>query len=562
MKDVNGRVTLETRADLPPTAISLGGTAWNRTGSWKFLEPFYKDLTPPCANACLTGLDVVAMMSAVEAGRWDDAARVVLDVNPFPSVTGRACPHPCEQPCNRKAYGGGVSIRAVERQVGDHKLAADVRPELPPAVHPRVHVVGSGPAGLSAAVALRRLGHPVTVHEAAPEAGGLLRYGIPAYRVPTEVVRAEVAWVRSLGIEVKTGHRLVRRELDALGPTILAVGFGRSRALGIPGEDLPGVHDGLPLLAAVRRGEPVRLGATAAVIGGGNTALDVVRSLKRLGTAGTVFYRRTAREMPAFRHEVEEAKEEGIAFEFLVAPERIEPAPGGRLRLTLVRMELGPKDASGRAKPVRKPGSEFTVEVDAVVKALGEVLDEEALPEGLATADGRITTDEGGRAGEGLRFAAGDCAGRLGATVSEAIRSGRLAAHAMHAALTGEAVPAASPLADKGSDPEVAKFKLLHMARFAKAPPHAPPVADATTRAAAFAPVEGGLGEADARAEASRCFKCGTCVECDVCYQLCPDIAISKRPEGGYAIDLAHCKGCGVCVEECPRAAVHMRKSS
>jgi len=562
MKDVHGRVTLETRGDLPPTAISLGGTAWNRTGSWKFLEPFYKNLTPPCAHACLTGLDIVAMMSAVEAGRWDDAVRVVMDVNPFPAITGRACPHPCEQPCNRKAYGGGVSIRAVERQVGDHKLAADVRPELPPTVHARVHVVGSGPAGLAAAVALRRLGHPVTVHEAAPEAGGLLRYGIPAYRLPAEVVRAEVAWVQRLGIEVRTGHRLARREIDALGPTLLAVGFGRSRPLGIPGEDLRGVHDGLPLLAAIRRGEPVPVGGTAAVIGGGNTALDVVRSLKRLGTDATVWYRRTAREMPAFRQEVEEAKEEGVPFEFLVAPVRIEPAPGGRVRLTLVRMELGPKDASGRAKPVPKAGSEFAVEVDAVVKALGEVLDEEALPAGVAAADGKVVTDDAWRTGDAERFAAGDCAGRFGYTVSEAVRSGRLAAHAMHAQLTGEAVPAASPLADQGADPEIAKFKMLHLAHFAKEGAHVPPVAAADARSAGFDPVEGALGTDAARAEAARCFKCGTCVECDVCYQFCPDIAIQKGPEGGYTIDLAHCKGCGVCVEECPRAAIHMRKSS
>ncbi|MCC7140307.1 MAG: FAD-dependent oxidoreductase [Planctomycetes bacterium] len=562
MKKTDGRVQFETRGDLPATAQSLGGTSWNRTGSWKFLEPLYKDLTPPCSHVCLTGLDVVAMMHKVEQGDWDGAARVALDVNPFPAVTGRVCPHPCEQPCNRKAYGGGVVVHAVEAAVGDHKLAKAVRPELPEAVHPRVHVVGSGPAGLSAAVALRRLGHPVTVHEAAPEAGGLLRYGIPAYRLPTEVVRAEVAWVRSLGVEIETGRRLAREEIEALGPTIFAVGFGRSRPLGIPGEDLPNVLDGMSFLAGVRRGEETGLGAEVAVVGGGNTAMDVARTLRRLGTRTTVWYRRTEREMPAFRLEVDEAKEEGVGFRFLAAPVRVEASPTGRLLVTFVRMELSGKDASGRSKPVPVAGDEVTVEVDALVKALGEVLDDEVVPRGAATRDGRVGVAPDGHAGEAEAFPAGDCADGTGATVSEAIRGGRLAAHALHAELTGQAVPAAAPLADRGVDPAVAKFKQLNVARFRKEAPHAPDVVAPGERVASFAPVEGRLPAADAVAEAARCFKCGTCVECDVCYHLCPDMAISKKPGGGYVIDLAHCKGCGVCAQECPRAAIELRKST
>jgi NADPH-dependent glutamate synthase beta subunit-like oxidoreductase len=557
----DGRVRFESREDLPPTAISRAGTTWNATGSWKFLEPVYRDLTPPCSHACLTNLDVVAMMRAVEANDWDRAARVVLEVNPFPSVTGRVCPHPCEQPCNRKAYGGGVSVRAVERQVGDHKLGAGIRPDLPDAAFPRVHVVGSGPAGLSAAVALRRLGHPVTVHEAAPEPGGLLRYGIPAFRLPAEVVQAEVRWTAGLGVEFRTGRRLARQEIEALGPTMLAVGYGSSRSLGIPGEGLPGVHDGLSLLAAVRRGEPPALGPTAAVVGGGNTALDVARSLLRLGTKPVVWYRRTAREMPAFRAEVEEAKEEGVAFEHLAAPVRVERSEGGRLLLTLVRMELGPPDASGRARPVPKPGSEFSVEVDAVVKALGETLDEGVLPGGARAEGGRVATDDRWLTGAAHVAATGDCAGRLGATVSEAIRAGRLAAHALHEDLTGRGAPPRSPLHDRGVAPDVAKFKDLNVAWFRKEAPAPHDVLAPAARATTFEPVEGGLGAHGAVAEAARCFKCGTCVECDNCFHFCPDVAISRKPGGGYVIDLAHCKGCGVCVEECPRAALHLRKS-
>ncbi len=562
MKTQGGRIQFENREELPPTAISLTGTAWNKTGSWKYLSPQYENLTPPCSNVCLTNLDVVSMMRQVERGDWDAAVRVCFEVNPFPAITGRVCPHPCEQPCNRKAMGGGISVRAVEREVGDHKLRHDVRPDLPPASHARVHVVGSGPAGLAAAVALRRLGHPVTVHEAAPEPGGLLRYGIPEYRLPTEVVRGEVAWVSRLGVEFKTGQRLTREGIEALGPTILAVGYGRSRALGIPGEALPGVHDGLHLLAAIRRGEAPSAGRTAAVIGGGNTAIDVARSLLRLGTKTIVCYRRTAREMPAFRQEIDEGKEEGVQYEFLTAPVKVEATDGGRLRLTLIRMELGAPDASGRAKPVPKAGSEYSIEVDSVVKALGETLDDAILPEGAAVDGGHVAIDEDWETGHEGVFASGDCAGRLGATVSEAIRSGRLAAHALHAELTGTSVPAARPLADRGANPEVAKYKQLNVAWFEKEAPAPHEVLAPDLRVTTFSPVEGGLGPAGATHEATRCFKCGTCVDCDNCFHFCPDVAIAKKPGGGYVIDLAHCKGCGVCVEECPRAAIHLRKTS
>jgi len=562
MEQQDGKVTFESREDLPPTAISVGTTAWNRTGSWKFLEPFYRDRTPPCANVCLTGVDIARMMWQVEEGFWDDAVRTVIETNPFPAVTGRVCPHPCEQPCNRKALGGGVEIHAVERAVGDHKLRAGVRPDLPVAALDRVHVVGSGPAGLSAAVALRRLGHAVTVHDAAPEAGGLLRYGIPAFRLPADVMRAEVAWVRSLGIDVRLGTRLLREDIEALGPTILAVGFGRSRPLGIPGEDLPGVVDGIRLLSAVRRGEDVACGADAAVIGGGNTAMDVARTLLRIGTRPVVWYRRTAREMPAFKEEVEQAKEEGIPLEFLCAPLRIEPSPGGRLLVTFVRMDLGPPDASGRAKPVVRAGSEFQVEVASVVKALGEVLDEEVLPAGARVDGGLVATDESWRTGHEGVHAAGDAAGRLGFTVGEAIRSGRLAAHALHAEMTGAPAPAADPLAERGTDPSVAKFRDLHTHGFAKEAPRVPAMLPPAERLRGFEAVERDLSPEDARYEAARCFKCGTCVECDTCLRYCPDFAIRRKTDGFYEIDLAHCKGCGVCVQECPRDAIHLRKST
>lgn len=418
MKETNGRIQFESREELPATAMSLGGTAWNKTGSWKFLEPAYQQLTPPCSHACLTDMDVVAMMRSVEAGDWDAAALAVLAVNPFPSVTGRTCPHPCETPCNRKAYGGGISVREVERQVGDHKLRHDVVPELPVERFERVHVVGAGPAGLSAAVALRRLGHPVTVHGAPPAAGGVLWCGSTTDGLPTDVVRAEVAWVQGLGVDFEAPGRFTRAQIEAMGPTIVSSGPTDRSA---PADDAAWL----------------------------------------------------------------------------------------------------PSDAWGSA----------------------------------GAADGLGMSGGGG--GE-----AAEAAARRGAAIPEAIRHGRLAAHTLHAERTGLAVPAADPLAEQGASPEIAKFKSLHMASFRREAPAPCEVLDGEMRLHSTTAVEHGLSRAGATVEATRCFKCGTCTDCDTCFHVCPDVAISKKPGGGYVIDLAHCKGCGVCVEECPRAALHFRKST
>jgi NADPH-dependent glutamate synthase beta subunit-like oxidoreductase len=563
VKITGGRVRFEVRGDLPPTAISAGTTDWNLTGSWKYLEPYYRDRTPPCSDRCLSGVDVVAMMRAAEEGRWERAVEAVLPANPFPSITGRVCPHPCMQPCNRKAWGGGVNVRAVEREVGDWKLRHRARPPLPPEDRPAVHVVGSGPAGLAAAVTLRRLGHPVVVHEAREEAGGLLRWGIPAFRLPVEVVRAEADWVRDLGVRIETGTPVARADYEGFGPTVLAFGLGASRSLGIPGEELPAVHDGIAYLAAARDGGAPDLGDRVAVIGGGNTALDVARTALRSGSAPVVHYRRSAREMPAFREEVEEAAEEGIEIRYLSAPVGIEARPGGGLLLTVVDMVLGEPDASGRARPVPKPGSEKVLEVDAVVKALGETLDASLLPEGVAAEGGAIRADGRWRTGRPGFFACGDATPALGNTVGEAIRSGRLCAVALHEEVTGTPLPADHPLkAVPDRDPGVAKFKDLNTAYFDKDPPASPPHLAPALRAGTFDPVEGALTPEEARYEAARCFKCGTCTECDTCYTFCPDFAIVKKPGGGYAIDLQYCKGCGVCAEECPRSAVHLRRST
>lgn len=419
MKIARGRVQFETRQDLPLSANSLGATDWNRTGSWKYLEPFHRDLTPPCSDRCLADVDVVAMMRRVEAGRWEEAVRGVLPANPFPAVTGRLCPHPCTAPCNRKAHGGGIDVRAVEREVGDWKLRHRVRPVLPPEILPSVHVVGSGPAGLAAAVTLRTLGHPVVVHEAAEEAGGMLRWSAPAFRLPIDVVHAEIEWVKDLGVRIQTSTPVLRDDYEGFGPAVLALGLGRSRGLGIPGEDLPGVHDACRFLADLRRGERPDLGQRVAVIGGGNTALDAARSLLRLGAEPVVIYRRSEREMPAFREAVAEAREEGIPFRFHEVPVALEPAKGGGLLLTIRGTVPGEPDESGRPRVLPGPGGVTVIEVDAVVKALGEELSEELLPRGVEAKGGVLVVDDRWRTGRPGLFACGEAAPGGGRSVAE-----------------------------------------------------------------------------------------------------------------------------------------------
>lgn len=562
MKKEKGKIVFEYQEELPLTAMSFETTQWNHTGSWKYLEPYYQDFTPPCVARCLSKTDIASMMRFVEESRWEDAVQTVLQTNPYPAITGRVCPHPCEQPCNRKAFGGGVSIRAVECAVGDYKLKHNIVPKMEPEKYPKVSIIGSGPAGISAAYYLRTLGHSVVVYEQNPLPGGLLRLGIPSFRLPMETVDAEIEWLKGLGIQFETNHKIHPSEIDSLGPTVLAFGYSRSRSLGIPGESLPKIYDGVALLRAFRLEAPVHIGNRVAIIGGGNTALDIARSLRRLGASPTIYYRRTQKEMPAFKEEITQATQEGIELVFLVAPVRVEPDTQGGLTLWLNRMELKGKDSSGRPKPEPVEGSEFPVSVDAIVKALGETLEMSDIPQTVAVGKGNIRVDEEWKTTHDLTVACGDCTGVMGNTVSEAIYSGRASAFSLYETLTKQKAPLLNVLDNRGASEQQAKFKELNMAYFEKESALTPSLRGAQERATDFAEVEGHLSEQDAVSEAARCFKCGTCIECDNCFHFCPDLAIVRQEGGGYEINFEYCKGCGVCVEECPRQAIHLRRST
>jgi NADPH-dependent glutamate synthase beta subunit-like oxidoreductase len=553
----DGRVDLE--GEHPPVAMSFGTTAWNRTGLWRSRTPIFADRTAPCAAACPAGEDVPDQLRLAAQGRLAEAGALALAVNPFPATTGRVCPHPCTAGCHRAALDGALDVPGVERALGDALLAAGARLPRAPRAGIRAAVVGAGPAGLTAASRLAQAGADVRLFAREATPGGLLRTGIPPYRLPRAVLDAEVA--RALeGVAFEGGRSLgeglalaaLLAEHDAV---VVALGRHAARRLAVPGADAPGVVDGLALLDAIHRGEPAPPCASAVVIGGGNTALDCARTLVRLGRSVTICYRRGEEDMPAFPEEIAEALEEGVKLDPWSLPAEV-ILRGGRARwLRLERARPGPADASGRPRPVPVPGSEYVLPADLVVVAAGETLDAAGLP-AQALAGGDVAGEEDGRTPVARLFAAGDCLAG-GGTVSHAIGSGRRAADALLAALGVRPAPPGL-LAGRGARADVVPRERVKRHRFPPAPPLARGRRDVPARLAGALEVRLGFDAARARAEASRCLSCGSCTGCDVCVSVCPDRAVVAGAPGAYAADPWRCKGCGLCAEECPRGVVDL----
>jgi len=546
-------------SDLPYVPFSDKPTTHIKTGTWKYVEPVYENALPPCSWACPAGNDISYFLLTLAKGDVLEAARWLRKRNPIPATLGRVCPHPCEGPCNRQELGGAIAVHMVERFLGD--VEGDVLPAPAPAMGKRVAIVGAGPAGIAAAYNLRLLGHEVEVFDDKPAPGGYLRTGIPEYRLPRAVLDREISLVTSLGVTFHQGVRLGRdmsfAELhQQFSAVVVALGLHKARKLGIPGEDHPQVYNGVKLLEQLLAGERPPLPQRMAVVGGGNTAMDVARSLLRVGVKPVVVYRRTRAEMPAIAAEVEDALAEGIPFEFLAAPVRVVVEEGKLLGLECQRMELGEPDASGRRRPVPIPGSEFFLPCGGVVTALGEVADWEGLPAQLVQADARQATGLPGV------FLAGDVADGAG-TVTAAVGSGIRVAQVVDAFLRGQELERA-PAVPELWPRRVNLQRLVDSSRLNKAylrpaprpsiehrPPH--------LRIASFEEVVQGWTLEEAVAEARRCLACGTCNECSNCLLFCPDVAI-HRGEEGFFVDREHCKGCGICVEECPRDALALRE--
>ncbi|MDI7278242.1 MAG: FAD-dependent oxidoreductase, partial [Anaerolineae bacterium] len=406
----------------------------------------------PCQNACPAGMDVPGYVSLVGEGRFAEALATILDTNPFPSVCGRVCTHQCEARCRRAQLDQAVAIRQLKRFVGDHNPEWRLPPPASRDGGPKVGIVGAGPAGLSCAYFLARLGYRPTVFEKLPVAGGMLAVGIPEYRLPRSVLREEIERIAALGVEIRTntpvGDGLTLRQLLEQGYQALfvAVGAHRSRALGIPGEELRGVVHATSFLRAVSLGGdlPPVAGSQVAVIGGGNAAVDAARTALRLGARQvTILYRRTRAEMPALREEIEAALAEGVAIEELAAPVALVGEDEVVRAVECQRMSPGPFDSSGRRRPVPDEGARFLLPADLVIPAIGQQAEAAALfaDLGIETgADGMVSTDEEGRTSVPGVYAGGDAVTGP-ATVIEAIAAGRRAAMAIDHFLGGDAAP-------------------------------------------------------------------------------------------------------------------------
>jgi 2-oxoacid:acceptor oxidoreductase delta subunit (pyruvate/2-ketoisovalerate family) len=577
---------LSEASRVPLISVSSSSTLANRTGSWKYIRPQYRDGVAPCNQRCPAGVDVEGYLNLLRQDRVAEARDLLLRENPIPAITGRVCHHPCECACNRVGFDEAVAVHAVERAVGDTILAERPEPAaLTRAEH--VAVVGSGPAGLACAYHLVRLGYAVTVFDEADEAGGMLRQGIPAYRLPRQVLDRQIQWLSALGIEFRCGVS-VRGEaagtmLAGFSAVFLATGAHQGKLLDIEGEDGAGVRPGLAFLKAVNRGERPDLGERVVVVGGGNTAMDCARTALRLGAAATVLYRRTRAEMPAIAAEVDEALAEGVDIIFLAAPAALRHVDGRLAGVECVRMELGEPDSSGRRRPVPMKNQAFSIPADTVLTAIGEDTELAVLPATLPHSNGAVSVDAFGDTETGRYFAGGDLTAAE-RTVADALGSGKAAAIGIDRWLRwldGDTLPGGpseelrwgggamsmsrwrgdDPVVRRGSTNEVVGTDALNTSHFEHSTRHRDRfAAGGSDPRGDFAEVNRGVDLEAALEEARRCFNCGVCNDCELCLIFCPDVAIQRGADGGLAIDLSYCKGCGVCAAECPRGALVMTR--
>lgn len=569
----------DIRAIVP---FSQGSTEIFLTGLWSSRKPAYLEKTSPCRCACPIGTDMARAFGQASRGDFDEALRIVRRDNPLPGVCGRVCYHPCELECNRRDFDEPVNIRGFERFLADN-AKVNMESELPAqAENERVGVIGSGPAGLSAAWVLARLGYPVTIFEALPEPGGMLRYGIPEYRLPRNIVQREIQLIRQSGVEIRTGLRAgkdfslaeIRKDYQAV---FLAVGAHRALRLGIEGEGLPGVVEGLQLLRGLHLGQKIDIGQKVAVIGGGNTAVDCARTAKRLGGKEvSIIYRRSRAEMPAIAEDITQAEKDGITIHAFAAPRRI-TFRDGRIGLECIRTEPGEPDSSGRARPVPVEGSEYIVALDTVITAAGQAPEIEFAREvGISLGNTGVFQIQSTMATniEGI-FAGGDGAGQR-AFVADAIAGGKMGAFAIWCYLKGKDIQRERDrcrIGERGSvsfqciiDPEnypvdtkeVVTFDHINTLCFQHGMRHDnPAIVEFEDGAPGFGETVGGLSLAEMSAEVDRCFKCGACSQCNLCYLLCPDIAVRKI-DSGYAVNTDYCKGCGQCASTCPGHVIEM----
>ena len=534
------------------------------------LRPRHVEKRPPCTDTCPSGNSIRSFLTTIaqaeRLGKSEDQAfkeawEIYTNTSPFPAVCGRVCPAPCETGCNRQELEGAVSINKVERAIGDFGLDNDM-----PLVKlseeqqsQKIAIVGGGPSGFSCAYQMARRGYAVTVFEAMEKPGGMLRWGIPGYRLPEDILDGEIQKILDLGVELECGVKIgqdvtldeLKNDYDAV---YVALGAQQGISLGVEGEDAPNVFSGVDFLSRFHHGEQLDLGTdvVAIVVGGGDTAIDAARICKRLGANATVLYRRTLQEMPAIKEEVEEAIAEGITIEFLSAPVGFKKGDDGLVTaMTAIRMELGEPDDSGRRRPVPIEGSEYDIPATAIISAVSQAPDFSGFESLIEGRDWVKVDDEGATKVEGV-WAGGDVTDL--ALVTDAVGHGRRAAEAMVKKFTGVEM-----------DPDertVIKTDQMNMQYFRDLPKerNEPPALDLDKRMDLDTEVNLGLTQEQTVAEAERCMSCGYCFDCENCWLYCSDQAIIKPLQKGvlYGWKLENCTGCDKCADICPCGFIEM----
>jgi 2-oxoacid:acceptor oxidoreductase delta subunit (pyruvate/2-ketoisovalerate family) len=546
---------------------------------------------PPCRTACPAHVNVQAYVALIQRGKFKEAVEVIRKDMPFPAICGRVCFSPCEDACARVNLDQAVAIRALKRLVADieREQGRVVAEPVPKKFSEKVAIIGAGPAGLTAAYELAKLGYPVTVFERMAEPGGMMRYCIPDFRLEKFVVANEIAYIKDLGVEIKTGVEFGKDitieslKKDGYKAIFFAIGTQLGMKLNVPGEELEGVINAVDFLRAIALGKKIAVGERVAVIGGGNTAIDAARMAKKLGAKEVlILYRRSREEMPALPHEVELAEEDGIKFYFLVAPKQIIGENGRVKAVECLRMRLGEPDESGRRRPIPIAFSEHQYEVDMVIQALGQIVETSVLPPELMSKEKRgpplqvdpltLETNVPGV------FAGGDVATGP-ASIIEAVGAGKRAAVSIHRYLRGEDLRKDREEEKIEETTWVKDWRLLEKKeRRYDAPIEKPHLSFEEAREYLE------KLKRQARFEAFRCLGCGPCAEClasmdlcegdkavvdedkcvgcNVCAVICPVEAIRKNEKGVAQVNEDLCKGCGLCVARCPEKAITMKKLS